>query len=270
MPLTRRRRRRPDPLASAEAVRAVLRELAERLPNKPKAEREIVSLLRAAIHAERSPAPATKAGRRSKWPARELALAASLLREILARETSGRKDARTFVDHYLRVIAFPADVLEAFERGDANLFEAEQLARLTSKTLGVPPAKAAARRQQVLRAHLRAQESSARLRSRVGALLAAPAKASDSREAASPGFSVEVLEAAADLEAELDGEPEALVVDPTGVFYDLLSALAYALSEIDPAELTDDDQERIFEHGDKVLLVLNRVKARRARTKLGA
>ena len=150
----KRRRRSHDPLASAASVRAVLREVCERVPAVPLDERQAVSMLRAAIYAERRPAAPSGRGRKARWARRDLIAAVSALREILRRGAYGNKDARSFVEHYLRVLAFPADVAGALERGEVNLFEAEQLARLTPRALGAPAASARSRRQALLRAHL--------------------------------------------------------------------------------------------------------------------
>lgn len=262
MPLTGRRRRQPDPLASVEAVRSVLDELSGRLPGKPKDEKEIVSLLRAAIHTERSPEARSTRGRRSKWEPRELAIALSILREILGRGTYGRKDARTFVDHYLRVLAFPADVRDALERGQLNLFEAEQLARVTPAALGVPPGEARTLRRRLLRAHLQSKDSGAQLRARVSALLASASPAPSAERV--ERFSPEVLEAAALLEEELGGGAEAIEADPSSVFFDLISTIAHALKDVDPDAISEHDQERIFEHGDGILLILNKIRRNQA------
>lgn len=256
MKITRRRRRSPDPLASAAAVREVLAELRTRVPNIPNDEKQIVSLLRAAIHAERSPDAASGRGRKSRWPARDLALATSGLRDILGRGTYGRKDARSYVEHYLRVLTFPADVREALERGDVNLFEAEQLARLTSRSLGVSTAQTRARRQRLLMTHLQTQESGARLRTRVNAVLAGPQTGASGAQASA--YTPEILEATEALEAEIAGGPEAIEADPTSIFYDLLSTIAHALNNLNPDDLSADDQERVFEYGDKILLILKR------------
>jgi hypothetical protein len=58
------------------------------------------------------------------------------LAQILDRETSGRLSVATFVDHYMRLLDFPADVMAALSKGEVNLFEAEQLARVTAARLG--------------------------------------------------------------------------------------------------------------------------------------
>jgi hypothetical protein len=60
----------------------------------------------------------------------------------------------SFVDHYLRLLDFTADVLAARTAGDINLFEAEHLARLTPEWLSLPPAQAKRVRAEMLAAHL--------------------------------------------------------------------------------------------------------------------
>lgn len=82
-------------------------------------------LLRAARHAQRYPATDTKRGRPGKWKREELLRVAARLGDILDRETSAQISFASFVDHYMRLLNFPADPVEALERGDIKLFEAE-------------------------------------------------------------------------------------------------------------------------------------------------
>ena len=58
----------------------------------------------------------------------------SPLRDRLSRET--RISVRGFVGQYLPILDFLKDVCEVLERGEVNLFEAHQFARLTAKRLG--------------------------------------------------------------------------------------------------------------------------------------
>jgi hypothetical protein len=92
---------------------------------------------------------------------------ASHMRTILERETSGRVSFASFVDHYLRVLDFPSDVQDALSLNEINLFEAEQLTRLSSKRLGFTSAQARRKRSDLLNAHIQARLSGARLRQRV-------------------------------------------------------------------------------------------------------
>jgi hypothetical protein len=71
---TRRRQRRPDPLASPQAVRSIIEKLRAALPDL---------LLRVAAQ----------------------------LSDLLERETSSHISFASFVDHHLRLLVFPPDVL---------------------------------------------------------------------------------------------------------------------------------------------------------------
>jgi hypothetical protein len=132
--VTRRRQRKIDPLASLKAVRSITEKLRLALPDLiPQKDKELVRLLRAARHAQRYPATDTKRGRPGRWRREDLLRVAAHLGEILDRETSGQISPASFVDHYLRLPDFPSDVVGALESGDINLFEAEQLARVTAE-----------------------------------------------------------------------------------------------------------------------------------------
>jgi hypothetical protein len=133
-----------------------------------------VRLLRASRHAQRYPATDTKRGRPSKWEREDLLKVATSLSDILDRETSSQISFASFVDHYLRLPDFPADVIETLENGDINLFEAEQLARITTQRLGVAPSQAKRTRSELLSSHLQTKASGERLRQRVNELLHAP------------------------------------------------------------------------------------------------
>lgn len=171
MPLTRRRTRRPDPLASRPAVRAVLAQLQSALgPTSPQTEKDFVSLLRATGHAARHPQVTSVRGRKSRWSAYDKSRVRLLLTDCLARGTK-RVAVRSFLEHYLLILEFPADVAEALEAGTLNLFEAEELARLSAKRLHLSETKSRQRRQAFLKAHLQAQASGVRLKAQVDAAL---------------------------------------------------------------------------------------------------
>lgn len=221
MRITRRRTRRPAALASQADVRAVLLELRERLPDStPRGDKQLVAMLRAARHVERYPATDTKRGRPSPWRRADLLQIASVLREVLDRTTGSRLSLASFVDHYLRLLDLPADLLEALERGDINLFEAEQLARISPGRLDITPAEARTRRAEVLQAHLLARASGTRLRMRVRELLGEDKDGSVARERVS--------------EEEFD------LLDPsdtTHLFYDEIRRLIAALKKVRPSTL---------------------------------
>jgi hypothetical protein len=109
---------------------------------EPTRDKELVRMLRAVRHVQRYPATDTKRGRLGRWGREDLLKVAVRLSDILGRETSSRTSLASFVDHYLRFLLFPTDVTTALAEGVINLFEAEQLARVTEKRLGVEPVKA--------------------------------------------------------------------------------------------------------------------------------
>lgn len=65
---------------------------------------------------------------------------AARLGDILDHETSSHISFAS----YLQLPDFPPDVLELLENGDINLFEAEQLARVTAQRLRASTAKQSA------------------------------------------------------------------------------------------------------------------------------
>src|ERR1700759_584532 len=104
MRVTRRRQRRPDPLARPEAVRAVCEELRLRMPGViPNSEKQLIRFLYAVRHVERRPATDTKRGRPSRWKREDLVNAASNLRAVLGRETQGRVSLNSFIGQYLLI-----------------------------------------------------------------------------------------------------------------------------------------------------------------------
>src|SRR5262245_54383046 len=106
MKTARRRQRTFDRLATQEGVRALLRQLREALPNLiPTTEAQLISLLNAIRHAERSTGTnSTKRGRPSHWRRDHLRQVATVLRELLERETQGRVTLLTFIGQHLRLL----------------------------------------------------------------------------------------------------------------------------------------------------------------------
>lgn len=242
-----RRQRKADPLASPESVRAVIDQLRSALPDIiPRRDKDLVRMLRAVRHIHRYSASDTKRGRPSRWKREDLLKVSARLTDILERETSGRVSFSSFVDHYLRVLDFPSDVQDALAHTDINLFEAEQLARLTSKRLGISPPQARCKRSDLLNVHIQGRLSGARLRQRVNELLttALPAET---------GVSAELQE---DLE---DFDP----YDPTHLFYDEIKRLGFALREVRPEDLTDDLLEEYLRACEPLWAVLAKIQRRR-------
>jgi hypothetical protein len=131
---TYRCQRKADPLASTEAVHSIFAQLWSALPEIiPKRDKDLIRMLRAVRHINRYPATDTKRGRPSRWRREDLLLVGTQLSLILERETSSHLSLSSFIDHYLRLLDFPPDVLDALSSDDINLFEASQLARLLLK-----------------------------------------------------------------------------------------------------------------------------------------
>jgi hypothetical protein len=214
----------------------------------------LVRLLRAARHAQRYPATDTKRGRPGKWKREDLLGVAAHLGDILYRETSSHNSFASFVDHYLRLLDFPPDVVEVLEKGEVNLFEAEQLARVTAERLGVTAAQAKRTRAELLSSQLQTKGSGSRLRQRVNEMLRTSAA-----ESAVSG-------------AELDIGPEDLEdfdpYDSTHLFWEQLKQLGFAFREIRREDVTDVEIEELLKASEPILAILSRVQRRKEQTKI--
>lgn len=257
MPIDRRRTRRPDPLASRTAVRAVLAQLQSALgPTSPQTEKDFVSLLRATGHAARHPRVTSTRGRKSRWSAYDKSRVRLLLTDILARGTKGVA-VRSFLEHYLLILDFPVDVAEALEAGTLNLFEAEQLARLSAKRLRLSETKSRQRRQAFLKAHLQTQASGLRLKAKVDAALQLVRPAA----AATPLPQAAIHAAAAGQAVRTELTPpihewlESL--PPEHLFGEYLHLIGALLREIRAEELQAMELNRIAELAEPLIRYLN-------------
>lgn len=255
MRATRRRQRKADPLASPAAIRSITDKLRFALPDLiPSKDKELVRLLRAARHAQRYPATDTKRGRPAKWRREDLLRVAARLEDILDRETPSHISFASFVDHYLRLPSFPPDVIEVLEGGDINLFEAEQLARVTAARLGIAPSQTKRTRAELLSSHLQTRASGERLRLRVNELLH-----TSSTEAGRT--SDEIDTELADLE---DFDP----YDSTHLFWEQLKQLGFAFREIKREDVTDGEIEELLRASEPILAILSRIQRRKEQTKI--
>lgn len=251
MKATRRRTRRPDPLASAAAVEAVLDSLRASLPALiPRSHKNLSSLLNSVRGLYVRQPSETKRGRPARYNREELLRVDSALRDILARET--RISVRSFVGHYLPILDLQRDVREALERGDLNLFEAHQLARLTSKKLGGTDAEARSRRRRLLEAHLLAQGSGTLLRQRV-------------KEALGELREPDPIETEVMAVSKADELLEADPLDASHLFFEELRMISRALREIGPEEVTDEDLAEIMPAVDQITLTLQKIARRKER-----
>jgi hypothetical protein len=251
--MTKRRARRPDPLASALAVERVLDSLRASLPGViPRSHKNLVTLLNAVRGLYARPATDTKRGRPGRFAREDLLRVDARLRELLARETS--VGVRSFVGQYLPILEFPRDVREALEHGEVNLFEAHQLTRLTARRLGSTEAEARAHRGRLLESHLTKQEPGSRLRLRVMEALGELREPDPARtEMAAVGKADELLEA----------DP----LDSSHLFFEELRMIGRALREVSPEEVTDEDLSEIMPAFDQITLTLQRIVRRRGRAK---
>jgi len=189
--------------------------------------------------------------------------AASVLRGVIERGTK-RISLRSFIEHYLLIPGFPEDVVQALERGEINLFEAEQLARLVHSRTGIPEEKMKKRRRELLRTHLQLSESGARLKARVDALLYyyehPEAIFQPAQETAR--YSPEILAAAEQLEAELDAfheDPEGLIagISPDHFFYEYLQIITSYMREILPDKISDAEMGPLMTLSEQLIHQLN-------------
>lgn len=148
---------------------------------------------------------------------------------------------RSFVGQYLPILDFPRDVREALERGDVNLFEAHQLARLTPRKLGATDAEARSIRKRLLGAHLLAQGSGALLRGRVKEALG---------ELREPDPTETEVLAVGKADELLEADP----LDASHLFFEELRMISRALREFSPEEVTDQDLAEIMPAVDQITL----------------
>ena len=205
-------------------------------------------LLRAARHAQRYPATDTKRGRPGKWKREDLLRVVTRLGDILERETSSHISVASFVDHYLRLLAFPADVTQALASGEINLFEAEQLARITAERLQGAPSEARRTRADLLSTHLHTKASGTQLRRRVDELLKQPDAATQA--------DVSQVEEFEDLE---DFDP----YDPTHLFWEQIKQLGFAFREIRREDVLDEEIEELLKASEPIMSVLSRIQRRK-------
>jgi hypothetical protein len=252
MRANRRRLRKPDLLAHPEAIRSVLGRLRDLLPDIiPNSEKQMIKLLNAVRNIERRPASDTKRGRPSRWKRTDLIRVANYLRYLLDRETQGRVSLNSFISLYVRVLAFPGDVTSALVAGDINLFEAAQLARLTPERLNVSLATARDRRSELLKSHLLAQGSEARLRSSVNELLGKKAVPIAAVLGDDLGIGV------------VDDLVELNPYDTRHLFWEELRRIAFALRHVTPEDINDKILDDFLAASDQLSNVLARVEKQR-------
>jgi hypothetical protein len=189
-------------------------------------------------------------GRPARYTREQLLRVDSVLRDLLSRETS--ISVRSFVGQYLPILNFPRDVRDALERGDVNLFEAHQLARLTTGKLNGTEGEARSLRKRLLEAHLLAQGSGTLLRQRVKEALG---------ELREPDPTETEVMAVSKADELLEANP----LDASHLFFEELRMISRALREIGPEEVTDQDLAEIMPAVDQITLALQKIARRKER-----
>jgi hypothetical protein len=250
MRITRRRTRKPDSLASLDWVRSILVQIKAAFPALSSLkEKDLVKLARSVRHVDRYTATESRRGRPSRWDREELVKLGSRLTDILEHETQGRISISTFVDHYLRILDFPVDILEPLSKNEINLFEAEQLARVKADRLDISQADARRKRTEILSAHLKSRSSGERLRRRVNELLAPP-----NPQKATSATSGSAMEQYSELE---DFDP----YDSTHLFWEEIKQLGFAFREIQLEDLNDELVEELLKAAEPIWGVLRKIKS---------
>jgi hypothetical protein len=144
-------------------------------------------------------------------------------------------------------------VVGALRKEEVNLFEAEQLARVTDTRLGVTPQEAKRMRAEILAAHLQTRASGNRLRWRVKELLAA--RLTFEQPSSQATYKLQELE---DLE---DFDP----YDPTHLFWDQIKQLGFAFREIRREDVTDEEVEELLKVSEPVMALVSRIQRRKER-----
>jgi hypothetical protein len=178
-------------------------------------------------------------------PREKLMEAASQLRGILERETSGRVSVNSFIGQYLPLLKFPHDVTEALSKEEINLHEATQLARLTPARLGCTPAKALLTRVEILRAHVLARGSQNSLRARIKEILGEVVTLSSE-----------------EMSGVLQRVDELLKIDPSDnrhLFYEEMKRLFYAMREIQPEDIDNESLDEFMAAADQLSKVIYRI-----------
>lgn len=243
----RRRARRPDPLASPEAVRRILAQLGRQCPGSlPRSERLAVKMLESVRHYEARPVVDETRGRPRRWQREQVAEVAGKLRKILDRKTGGRVSPSSFVSLYLRVLRYPADVADALAEGGINIREATYLARLVPERLGQTPQQARQLRAEILKAHLKTSGAQESLRLRVKAALeelpgGPPRPGNPGRQKA-------------------DELVRRNPYDARHLFYEELQLLIEAMQQVEPDDLKGKKLGEFLRQIDKLLNMLQRAK----------
>jgi len=248
----KRRLRTIDSLACPAAIRSILTRLKRELPAQfPALEADQIACLNALRYAQIKAPKRTPKGRPSPWEPALLASVSDTLQRILAQETAGRVASHTFICQYLPLLDCPAEVMTGLSQGQINRQEALSLTRLSAARLRTTEEQASQVRNQILRSHLLAQGSQNQLRQRVQEILGE--RPLLSRETLSLG----VIKADALLAVDAD--------DVKHIFFETIKDLFYALRELEPEDLHDDDIAAVMQAADSLSNTIRSINQRKVK-----
>jgi hypothetical protein len=210
-----------------------------------------VRFLYAVWHVERRPATDPLRDWPARWPREKLTEAASTLRALLERETSGRVSVSSFIGQYLPLLQIPSNVTDALSSGQINLQEAARLARLTPDRLNCSAQAARARRAELLKHHLAVQGSQTRLRARVKEILGEMDAQAISSE--------NMTQVVAHVDELLEIDPQ----DSQHLFWEEMKRIFYATREVRLEDLDEEMMDEFMVAMDGVSNVLYRIEKRR-------
>jgi hypothetical protein len=227
-----------------------LSELKTRCPSLSKvSDRNLRKLLLAVRHQTTYPATDTLRGRPSSFDRETLSEVGRSLQALLEHETAGRVSVQTFVGHYLPILDWPRDVVEALVRGNLSRMEAAQVARITGARMGMKEREAAKIRADLIANHARLEGSQSVLREKVREILGELSLVTSEK----------LIEA-------VDRVDDLLRVDPGDLrhlFYEQMKEFFFALRDIQPEEIDDETLERLTGRADELMEVVHSIRRRR-------
>jgi hypothetical protein len=245
-----RRRRQSDSLANPTAIRAILIELRGQCPSlRVLPDRKLHKLLLSIRHLETYPATDTNRGRPLRHDRELLDEVRRRLKAILEREVGDRISIQTFIGHYLPILSWPPDMVNALVRGDLSRSEAAQLARLSADRLGVRPREAAKIREEIAGNHFRAKGSQTALREKVQEALGELTLVTTEKM-------TEALQRVDDL---LKVDPE----DRRHLFYEQMKDFFFAMRDIEPEEIDDPTLDLLTQRADDLMEVIHSIQRKR-------
>lgn len=233
----KRRLRNTDPLANPHKVLEILKLLAAKLDLQVTKKTELIKLGYAVQHFLKYSPKTLRTGRRGCFDRTLLHLAASLLEEILARESGGRISVARFLGRYVPLLKLPDDLLASLEKELISVEEAHLLARLSVKNLKGDGQRATRLRADLLAQHVSYGFSQPRLRERVREILGESASPTVTEMSAGIQFTVN----------EIDSLLEINPYDTTHLLFEEIKNLVYLVREVDESDLDEELAEEILD-----------------------